>query len=117
MKRSCMRRVNFTLDEEVIQLLETLAANYYHGNRSLAVRSALESLAAHLGHDGWVITGYTPVVLDTAASCHSCGDPHQTGEVLFRPVFQRGAGRSALTSIPAENWLDCSQCVQHLAVQ
>ena len=46
-----MQRLNFTLDEATVQLLDRLAAKYYHGNKSLTVRAALESLAAHAGHE------------------------------------------------------------------
>ena len=79
-----MKRLNFTLDEEAVQLLDQLAATYYHGNKSQTVRAALESLATHIGHDGWVITGYTPMKLATEAACHTCGVSHHEGEVLFR---------------------------------
>ena len=107
-----MHRLNFTLDEEAVQLLEQLAARYYHGNKSQTVRAALESLAAHAGHDGWVITGYAPVQLATEAACHTCGVSHPEGDVLFRPVFERGTSPKALTHIPSEVWLDCSGCVE-----
>lgn len=111
-----MRRLNFTLDDDTVRLLEKLATTYYGGNKSQTVRAALESLAAHTGVDGWVITGYTPVRLDHEASCHSCGEAHPEGDVLFRPVFERGASPTALPRIPAEVWLDCSGCVEeHLA--
>lgn len=107
-----MQRLNFTLDDGTIELLSRLADRYYHGNKSQTVRAALESLATHLGHEGWVITGYTPVVIDDQAACHSCGSAHGEGEVLFRPVFQRGHGAGALPRLPAESWLDCSACVE-----
>ncbi len=111
-----MQRLNFTLDEATVELLENLADRFYGGNKSQTVRAALESLAAHTGHDGWVIAGYTPVELDTDVSCHTCGESHHEGEVLYRPVFERGKSPRALDHIPAEAWLDCPQCVeQHLA--
>ncbi|MDW8052881.1 MAG: ribbon-helix-helix domain-containing protein [Armatimonadota bacterium] len=47
-----MKRLNFTLDEETVQLLTRVANQYYHGNKSQAVRAAVELLAAHLGHEG-----------------------------------------------------------------
>jgi hypothetical protein len=109
-----MQRLNFTLDDATVQLLDKLAAKYYHGNKSLTVRSALESLAAHAGHEGWIVAGYTPVVVEGEASCHTCGDLHQPGDILYRPLFQRGEGPSALPKIPRENWLDCSNCVEQL---
>jgi len=107
-----MKRLNFTLDAATVHLLEKLSETYYHGNKSQTVRAALESLAAHIGHDGWVITGYTPVPLDTDAACHTCGSPHQEGEILFRPVFERGTSPEALLHIPSEVWLDCPLCVE-----
>ena len=107
-----MKRLNFTLDEDAVQLLDQLAATYYHGNKSQTVRAALESLATHIGHDGWVITGYTPMKLSAKAACHTCGAAHHEGEVLFRPVFERGTSPSALAHIPAEVWLDCSGCAE-----
>jgi hypothetical protein len=110
-----MQRLNFTLDDATVQLLDKLAEKYYHGNKSLTVRSALESLATHVGHEGWVISGYTPIVVDEQMSCHTCGDPHPEGDVLYRPVFIRGEGPKAMPKIPTETWLDCSNCVEQLA--
>ena len=107
-----MKRLNFTLDAPTIDLLERLAATYYQGNKSQTVRAALESLAAHIGHDGWVITGYTPVQLEQEEQCHTCGEAHHEGEVLYRPVFERGASPRALPHIPAEPWFDCPRCVE-----
>jgi hypothetical protein len=109
-----MQRLNFTLDDATVQLLDRLAEKYYHGNKSLTVRSALESLAAHAGHEGWVVTGYTPIVVEGQASCHTCGDMHREGDVLYRPVFERGEGPRAMPKIPRENWLDCSNCVEQM---
>lgn len=108
-----MQRLNFTMDEATVELLNRLSDTYFQGNKSQTVRSALESLATHAGHEGWVVAGYTPVVLDADAQCHSCGDSHQSGEVLFRPVFERGDGPRALRRIPSENWLSCTECVEH----
>lgn len=107
-----MKRLNFTLDEDTVTLLEELAGKFYNGNKSQTVRAALESLAAHTGHEGWVIAGYTPKELDAAVNCHSCGDAHEKGEVLYRPVFEKGSSPMALPSIPSENWLDCPQCAE-----
>jgi hypothetical protein len=67
-----MKRLNFTLDDETITLLNRIAAQYYHGNKSQVVRAAIESLAAHLGHEGWVIAGFVPVEVDADAECHTC---------------------------------------------
>lgn len=107
-----MHRLNFTLDEATVSLLNRLADRLYDGNKSQTVRAALESLAAHAGQEGWVIAGYTPVRLDEAADCFHCGEHHGRGEVLFRPVFRRGLGRDALPELPSEPWLDCGQCVE-----
>jgi hypothetical protein len=107
-----MQRLNFTLDDGTVALLDKLAEKYYHGNKSLTVRSALESLAVHVGHEGWVIAGYTPIILESQTSCHTCGDLHGQGDVLYRPIFQRGIGPQALPKIPREIWLDCSNCVE-----
>ncbi len=109
-----MQRLNFTLDDATVQLLDRLAQKYYHGNKSLTVRSALESLAAHAGHEGWVVTGYTPIVVEGQTNCHTCGDLHREGDVLYRPVFERGEGPRAMAKIPRENWLDCSNCVEQM---
>lgn len=107
-----MPRLNFTLDDETVRLLERLARKFYNGNKSLTVRRSLESLAVHAGHGGWRIAGYTPVVIDGRAACHSCGEPHRKGDVLYRPVFERGEGPKALPKLPKENWLDCLDCVE-----
>ncbi|MFW6157630.1 MAG: hypothetical protein ACOC4S_02185 [Balneolaceae bacterium] len=107
-----MKRLNFTLDEDTVKLLQDLAENYYGGNKSQTVRAALESLAAHTGHEGWVIAGYTPKEADEEVSCHSCGEEHHKGEVLYRPVFERGKSPKALSRIPAENWLECPDCAE-----
>ena len=111
-----MHRLNFTMDEETVLLLERLSTTYYGGNKSRTVRAALESLAAHVGHDGWVIKGYTPVRIADDVSCHSCGTSHREGEVLFRPVYERGTSPKALPHIPAELWLDCSDRAERLVV-
>lgn len=107
-----MKRLNFTLNEETVKLLEQLSSKYYDGNKSQTVRAALESLAAHIGHEGWVITGYTPKEIEDDVSCHSCGESHHKGEVLYRPVFERGKSPKALPHIPTETWLDCPECAE-----
>ncbi|MFQ3611750.1 MAG: ribbon-helix-helix domain-containing protein [Fimbriimonadales bacterium] len=106
-----MKRVNFTLDEATLELLDEIAERYYHSNKSLTVRAALESLATHLGHNGWVIAGFTPVVAESEAECHSCHHTYPPGTTLYRPVFTRGRAQNALQEIPKEVWLECSQCV------
>lgn len=107
-----MKRLNFTLDIDTVKLLKDLADKYYDGNKSQTVRAALESLAAHTGHEGWVIAGYTPKELDDEISCHSCGTTHDKGDILYRPVFERGNSPAALADIPSENWLDCPECAE-----
>jgi hypothetical protein len=107
-----MQRLNFSLDDGTVSLLDRLSGEYYGGNKSKTVRAALESLAAHIGHDGWVIKGYIPTPLADEVSCHTCGEEHHQGEVLYRPVFERGQSPRAMQKIPAEEWLDCDQCVE-----
>ncbi len=107
-----MQRLNFTLDADTVHLLDRLALRYYGGNKSQTVRAALESLATHVGHDGWVIRGYTPVRINDDQPCHSCGVAYHEGAVLYRPVFERGVSATALPHIPAEVWLDCPTCVE-----
>ncbi|MDX1671685.1 MAG: hypothetical protein R3211_05040 [Balneolaceae bacterium] len=107
-----MKRLNFTLDTETVTLLKDLSEKFYGGNKSQTVRAALESLAAHAGHQGWVVRGYTPVRVEDEVSCHSCGEHYASGEVLYRPVFERGSSPKALNHIPEENWLDCSDCAE-----
>lgn len=107
-----MRRLNFTLDNETVKLVDELSGKYYDGNKSQTVRAALESLAAHVGHEGWIITGYTPKEIDKKLNCHSCGEVHQKGEVLYRPVFERSSSPKALPKIPGEIWLDCPECAE-----
>lgn len=107
-----MQRLNFTLDDSTVELLDGLARTYYGGNKSQTVRAALESLATHTRHMGWVIAGYTTVVLERSEACHSCGERHRKGEVLYRPVFERGGGARALDALPREPWLECPTCVE-----
>lgn len=109
-----MKRLNFTLDDQTVELLNRLSDKYYGGNKSQTVRAALESLATHQGHDGWVITGYTPTKADHDVNCHSCGTEHREGNVLFRPVFEKGNSPSAIKQIPSEEWVECSTCVETL---
>ncbi|NBC64976.1 MAG: hypothetical protein GVY07_04845 [Bacteroidetes bacterium] len=109
-----MKRLNFTLDNNTVSLLEDLAGKFYNGNKSQTVRAALESLSAHTGHEGWIITGYTPKELDSDFPCHTCGEFHQKGEVLYRPVFERGKSPDALPKIPSVSWFDCTECAEKL---
>ncbi len=107
-----MQRCNFTLDDSTLTLLSSLSEKYYGSNKSLTIRAALESLAAHVGHEGWIIAGYTPVMLEEQAACHTCHEPHRKGDVLYRPVFERGCGVHALPSLPMQVWLDCPSCIE-----
>lgn len=106
-----MQRLNFTFNEDTVALLDTIARQFYNGNKSSTVRAALESLATHLGHEGWVIAGYTPVQLDRQAACHECGARYRSGDVLYRPVFERGRGETVLQTLPAVSWLACPSCI------
>jgi hypothetical protein len=109
-----MKRLNFTLDDETITLLNRIAAQYYHGNKSQVVRAAIESLAAHLGHEGWVVAGFVPVEVDANAECHTCHRHFEPGETLYRPVFRKGRAPKAMPQLPRELWLECSDCAQVL---
>ena len=71
----------------------------------------VESLATHLGHNGWIIAGFTPVVAESEAECHSCHHTYPPGTTLYRPVFTRGRAQNALQEIPKEVWLECGECV------
>ena len=100
------------IDLLIRDLLQELANKYYQGNKSQTVRAALESLATHQGHDGWVITGYTPLRVDHHVHCHTCGKEQDEGKVLFKPVFERGNSPSAIQKIPNEEWVECVTCVE-----
>lgn len=107
-----MKRLNFTLDDNTVKLLDRLAAKYYEGNKSQTVRAALESLASHAGQDGWIIKGYTALKTDHAINCHECGSEQDEGAVLYKPVFERGSSPSAIQSIPNEEWVECPSCLE-----
>ena len=107
-----MKRLNFTLDNSTVDLLQELADKFYRGNKSQTVRTALESLASHQGHNGWVITGYTPLRIDHNVECHTCGAEQSEGNVLFKPVFERGNSPQAIQQIPNEEWVECAVCVE-----
>lgn len=107
-----MKRLNFTLDDQTVALLEELSGTYFDGNKSHTVRIALENLKHHKGNRGWVITGYTPVRIDEQMACSSCGEPPSPGEVLYRPVFEKGDGAKALKELPSNSWAKCSSCVE-----
>lgn len=107
-----MKRLNFTLDDSTVELLNKLSEKYYKGNKSQTVRAALESLAAREGHDGWVISGYTPLRIDHDVNCHSCGLEQSEGNVLFKPVFEKGNSPNAIEHIPTEEWMECQTCIE-----
>lgn len=107
-----MKRLNFTLDNDTVELLSKLADRFYSGNKSQTVRAALESLASHAGHDGWVVSGYTALRTSADANCHTCGTEYHEGDLLYKPVFERGNSANALQSIPADEWLECTNCIE-----
>ena len=107
-----MKRLNFTLDDQTVSMLESLSESYFEGNKSQTVRVALESLKSHIGNTGWVISGYTPLRLNKEMTCHSCGETAKLGDVLYRPVFERGTNVNALKELPSENWVECSECIE-----
>lgn len=108
-----VHRLNFTLDDDTIKLLEFLSDNYYSGNKSQTVRAALEALAINHKHEGWVVAGYTVVDLEQGANCHQCGNAKKSGDVMYRPVFERGHGPNALNELPTHAWFDCPACVSN----
>lgn len=110
-----MKRANFTLDEETLNLLDEVSERFYGGNKSKAIRAAIESLASHTGHAGWVVDGYTPVALTEPAECHTCHTPYKPGDTLYRPVFKRGVAKGALQHLPHQAWLDCETCADEEA--
>ena len=110
-----MKRLNFTLDNSTVDLLKDLAEKFYDGNKSQTVRAALESLASHQGHDGWIIAGYTPLTAEQKVICHTCGSEKSEGDVLFKPVFERGTSPKAIQHIPKEEWMECTSCVEKLS--
>ena len=107
-----MKRLNFTFDQNTLNLLNQLAEIYYDGNKSQTVRAALENLAKHTGHEGWVIAGYSPKQINHNETCHECHHEYAEGAVLYSPVFEWGKSADAMDSIPAENWLDCPECIE-----
>ncbi len=107
-----MQRINISLDTETLELLSTLSERLYGGNRSLTIREALQSLAAHVGQEGWVVRGYVPVAPTPEEACHTCGRAGQQGDVFYRPVFERGSGQAVLAHLPTDNWLECLQCAE-----
>ena len=106
-----MQRLNVTLDRETVTLLSELAQKFYQGNKSQTIRAALQSLATHTGHAGWVINGYTPTELSSTTFCHTCGTEYGKGDLLYRPVFDRGFSHKAVIDLPTKAWLDCPDCV------
>lgn len=105
-----MRRINFTLDEETIGLLGAIADQQFGGNRSRAIRAAVESFGSKLGTEGWVVSGFTPVEVKEPTHCHCCSRVFDLGQTLYQPVFERGASPRALNALPSDQWLDCATC-------
>ena len=108
-----MQRINFTLDEKTIGLLEKMANEWYKGNRSAVIRDAVHYYSQNALQSGWVIVGFSPVTLDNNFTCHGCGEEHTKGEVLYRPTFQKGQGKFAFKYLPNEPWLDCAACLEN----
>lgn len=98
------------MDHETVSLLGTLADQFYGGNKSLAIRAAVESLAAQSGHPGWVVAGFTPIEIESRTACHCCSTEFESGATLFKPVFERGVSPKAFTELPEGKWLDCAMC-------
>ncbi len=107
-----MQRINFTLDDETLGLLSTLATKLYGGNKSLTIREALQALAAQHSTEGWVVKGYVPVMIEQDDTCSICGRICHHGNVFYRPVFERGTGPHVLHHLPTLNWLECQQCAE-----
>jgi predicted transcriptional regulator len=106
-----MKRLNFTFDDETTRLLSRLAEAHFSGNKSLTVRAALERFARQEGHEGWIISGYTPLRAPQQAVCRRCGKEQEEGELLYRPVFERGSSPAAMDHLPEEEWTECVGCV------
>ena len=107
-----MHRLNFTLDDETISLLDEMAKTWYSGNRSALVRDALHHFAKCANQNGWIIVGFSPVILNRNTLCHGCGIEFPKGEVLYQPIFQQGIGENAISQLPKEPWLDCARCIE-----
>jgi hypothetical protein len=105
-------RCNFLLDAKTISLLEQLANDRFRGNKSEAVRAAIQGLAAAASASGWVISGFTPVTIESETACHCCSKVFEPGDSLYRPVFQWGSSPNALEDLPESLWLDCSTCAK-----
>jgi len=49
---------------------------------------------------------------DHNVNCHTCGTEHQEGNIVFKPVFEKGNSPAAISQIPKEEWVECSDCVE-----
>lgn len=106
-----MKRFNFTLDDSTVDMLSLLADKHFQGNKSLALRSAIETLASRLGEEGWIVEGYSPVLLHEDARCMQCGETHHAGDEVFRPVFKRGRSDRALKDLPKGSVVVGPDCI------
>ena len=115
------RKMTFVFDDATSSLLEKIAEQFYGGNKSLALRRAVQALAREhrIGPDvstqGWVILGYVAEeVPQEGAECHSCGRHFKAGQVLYRPVFHRAKGTEAeiWPLLPEEPIWECPFCVE-----
>lgn len=100
---------------QVIRLFDKPAQRCCHRNKSLTLRSALESLTAHAGHEGWSVNGCTDVWADKDLVVYlwRYAQAGTRGNLLSRPVFQHGEGRRVLTHLPGEVRRDCAHRVEH----
>lgn len=103
----------FTLGVEHAELLEEVAGRFYSDNQTEAVRVAISRLAARhgLGETTWIIDGYVPDSPSESGACYRCDREFQAGEVLYRPVFRRGAGDEMFSSLPDKELWICGECV------
>ncbi len=106
-----IQRLNFTLDDDTIKLLEDMSKAWYSGNRSALIRDAIHHFAKCAYQSGWIIVGFSPVILNQNTVCHGCGVEYPKGQVLYQPIFQQGIGEHVIDQLPKELWLDCPRCV------
>lgn len=92
-----MKRLNFTLDDDAVSLLESLAERYYQGNKSQTVRAALESLASPAGRRvAFTHHGTWPEAPRTALAILGLPDGPSDAEVQSI-LNERLAGSAAFT--------------------
>ena len=105
----------FSLGKDAAQLLEELAEQFYADNQTETVRAGLRALAAQhgLGETTWIIDGYVAGRPTESGQCHRCERRFETGDLLYRPVFRRGAeaGTETFSQLPDEDLWVCAECV------